>query len=98
MFSELWEVGVTQGLGIFFFLFLVVAYLFWQFVRWVINTNQEREMRYLKTINDLTETVKTINSIEMRVIEMRQENKERADLTNSMIGRLLDRLGVMKSG
>jgi len=78
--TDVWEIGVAEGFGVFFLLFLGAVYLFWRFVQRVMQENQDREMRYLENIEKLSSAVSSIEKITQCLVEMRAEQKERHDL------------------
>lgn len=105
MFNELWEMGVTQGLGVFFFLFLgLCAFFFWFFkeskkenkelVNRVMQENLAREQRYIDTIDKLSDSDENLKQIKTEVGQIRKELEEGHKRQESMIGRVLDRLPV----
>ena len=96
MIEELFQIGIAQGLGVFFFLFVALGALFWSTIRWVMAENRKREQRYLDTIDGLTEAVGDVRGLKGCLNELRNENKIAHTETKSMIGRVLDRLPIQR--
>ena len=99
MFDWLAKIGIEKGQGIFFFLFiavcLVVVWLYKssqksndKLVEKVMSANDEREQRYLGTIDKLAE----VHDIKSELHEFRTEVREANDRQERMLGRVLDRL------
>jgi len=93
--EKLWEIGIEQGLGIFFFLFIaacaVFSYVvnrFWNFIQSVMQENENREQRYLKTIDatavQLGDIVKELHH---NVNELRVDVSETKKLVGRIVGR-----------
>lgn len=92
MFEMLFEIGLAQGLGIFFFLFVGIAGLFWHFVKKVMDENQRREQRYIDTIDNLSKSLNGVESLTACINEFRHDNEKEHEETQKMLGRVLDRL------
>ncbi|MCM3632920.1 BhlA/UviB family holin-like peptide [Paenibacillus camelliae] len=94
MVDKLFEVGVAQGLGIFFFLFIAVGAAFWLQNKTIMKQNDNREARYIATIDKLAESFQEVASVNQNVAEMRKELSERNNRQDQMLGRILDRLPI----
>ena len=57
MGSQLWDIGLAEGLGIFFFLFLGLSVISWKIINRFISRMESCEDRYLSTIAKLSETL-----------------------------------------
>ncbi len=86
------ETGLAQGLGIFFVLFVLVGYFFWKFINKVMEQNNQRESRYIDTIDHLSKSFAGIESLSACIEELRHETAKEHDETKRMLGRVLDRL------
>lgn len=94
MVDKLFELGVAQGLGIFFFLFVAVGAAFVFQNKTIMKQNDSREARYIATIDKLAESFQEVASVNQNVAEMRKELSERNSRQDQMLGRILDRLPV----
>src|SRR5690625_1001350 len=92
--DKLFEIGVAQGLGIFFFLFVVVGVAFWLQNKSIMQQNDTREKRYIGTIDKLADSFREVAAVNQNVSELRKELKHTADRQDRMLGRVLDRLPV----
>ena len=95
MAEQLFEIGLAEGAGVFFFLFIALGSITYIFVRYVLKANQEREVRYISTIDQLADKLSDsydVKGLKKCVEELRQENRAEHDDTQSMLGRVLDRL------
>ena len=86
--EKLIEYGIAQGFGVFFVLFVLVAWLLWKFVEKVMEKNDEREKRYIDTIDTLAASFSKVDDIMTCVTEARRD----IDETKRLVGRVLDRL------
>ena len=94
---DLWKIGIAEGFGIFFLLFLVVTYLLWKFVQEVMKENQDREMRYIDNIDRLSKALVSMERMTQCLVEMRAEQKERHDLLVDLLtGQMATRETVMR--
>ena len=88
MVEQLFSIGIAQGLGIFFFLFIVVAAMLGKFVDKTMEKNDQREKRYIDTIDTLAASFNKVEDVITCVNEARKDIEE----SKRMIGRVLDRL------
>jgi len=88
----LFEIGIIQGLSIFFFLFVVLGFLFWRFISSVMAQNNEREQRYIDTIDNLAQSLCEVKEVKLTVEEMRKEMIASNERQENMIGKVLDKL------
>lgn len=92
MINELFELGTARGLSIFFFLFVLLAAGFWLFIRSVMKENNNREGRYISTIDKLADSLGNVETVNQNIAELRKDIQRQ----ESMIGRVLDRLPVKR--
>lgn len=92
MLEWLFEIGIIQGLSIFFFLFVVLGFLFWRFISSVMAQNNEREQRYIDTIDNLAQSLCEVKEVKLTVEEMRKEMIASNERQENMIGKVLDKL------
>lgn len=90
------EAGITQGQGIFFFLFIALGILFWRLLVKVMAENNKREERYINTIDTLAESLCEVKEVKTTVDEIRRDLSESNERQEKMLGRLLDRLPATK--
>ncbi len=90
MVEQLFSIGMAQGLGIFFFLFVAAAILFWRFTCRVMDDNNKREQRYIDTIDTLATSLGEMGEVKTCINEARKDIEE----TKGLIGKVLDRLPV----
>ena len=58
MWEALFKTAIESGLGIFALLFIALLVTTIALVKWVLNTNNEREKRYIKVISDQASALK----------------------------------------
>jgi cbb3-type cytochrome oxidase subunit 3 len=92
MINAIFKIGIAQQMGVFFFLFIVLGALFWMLIRSIMKQNNERENRYIATIDKLADSLTKVESIQLSIVEMRKDITESNNRQESMIGRVLDRL------
>jgi hypothetical protein len=92
--EKLFEIGIAQGAGIFFILLVVVGAGFWVQNRSFMKQNNEREKRYIDTIDKLADSFKEVAAVNSNVAELRKELKDRADRHDQKLEKVLDRLAV----
>lgn len=92
MVDSLFTVGTKLGLGIFFFLFVVLGAMFWLQNKSIMKENLQRENRYISTIDKLAD----VHDVKMEITELRKDVNEGNERQEQMIGRVLDRLPPQK--
>lgn len=103
VYEKLFEIGLVEGLGIFFLLFVSLALITFCIIREVWKDNKEREKVHLQIIQDLSETVGEVRGVKACFTELRTQvlrnhddfmnhmSREHTDI-KGMIGRILDNL------
>lgn len=76
--------------SIFLVLLIGLAIGMWWLIRWILKTNNERESRYIQTIDRLAQVEGLKNDIAL----LRKEVRDGHDEQKKMLGRVLDRLPV----
>lgn len=76
--------------SIFLVLLIGLAIGMWWLIRWILKTNNERESRYIQTIDRLAQVEGLKNDIAL----LRKEVRDGYDEQKKMLGRVLDRLPV----
>lgn len=92
MVKEIFKIGIAQGAGVFFFLFVALGVVFWTQNKSIMKQNENRENRYIGTIDKLADSLTKVESVHTSVVEMRKDITESNNRQESMIGRVLDRL------
>jgi len=90
--DKLFDIGIAEGASIFFFLFVALGVVFWIQNKSIMKQNDNREGRYIATIDKLAESFKEVAAVNQNVVEMRKELAERNNRQDQMLGRILDRL------
>jgi hypothetical protein len=90
--EKLLDIGVKQGAGVFFVLLVVVGAGFWIQNKTFMKQNNEREGRYISTIDKLADSFKEVAAVNQAVAELRKDFKDATDRQDRMLGRVLDRL------
>ncbi|HIW33133.1 MAG TPA: hypothetical protein IAA29_10140 [Candidatus Paenibacillus intestinavium] len=88
MVESLFEVGSKQGAGVFFFLFVALAAVCYILIKMIMKQNENRETRYISTIDKLADSFKDVATVNTNVNELRKDISEQ----KQMLGRVLDRL------
>jgi len=92
--DKLFEIGIAQGAGIFFFLFVALGVVFYMQNKSIMKQNDSRESRYISTIDKLADSLSKVESVNQNIMELRQDFQKASERQESMIGRLLDRVPV----
>ena len=106
LINMIWQQGIKEGMGIFFFLFVVILALvacyirdtlksYKDMVRSVLETNNSRENRYISTIETLTSSLANVEEVHREVEELRKENDRAHSGTQEMLKVALNRLPPM---
>lgn len=90
MIDKLFEVGIAQGAGIFFFLFVALGVVFWTQNKSIMKQNENREKRYIDTIDRLADSLGNVETVNQSIVELRKDIHRQ----ENMLGRVLDRLPV----
>lgn len=76
--------------SIFLVLLIGLAIGMWWLIRWILKTNNERESRYIQTIDRLAQ----VEGLKNDIAVLRKEVRDGHDEQKKMLGRVLDRLPV----
>lgn len=101
MEQGLMEAAASQGLWATLFVFLLITVI--GLIRWILQKfeerekttqaeNNQRETRYIETIDTLASGLNDIKEVKLCVDEMRKDVAESGRRQENMIGRLLDRV------
>lgn len=94
MVENLFEIGSKQNAGLFFFLFVALAAICWILIKMIMKQNENRETRYISTIDKLADSFKEVAAVNQNVSELRKDVTDRMSRQDVMLGRVLDRLPV----
>lgn len=84
----------TTSDSVFLVLLVGLALGMWWLIRWILKTNNERESRYIDTIDRLAQ----VDGLRSDIAELRKDVTEGNKRQESMIGRILDKLPSGKEG
>lgn len=90
MEKEVIEKAFSVSDSIFLVLLIGLAIGMWWIIRWILKTNNEREARYITTIDRLAQ----VEGLKNDVAELRKEVRDSNEEQKRMLGRVLDRLPV----
>lgn len=90
MGSQVVDKAFSVSDSIFLVLLIGVGIGMWWLIRWILKTNNERESRYIQTIDRLAQ----VDVLRNDIATLRKEVKDGNDEQKRMLGRVLDRLPV----
>ena len=82
------EKALSLSDSVYLVLLIGLATGTWWLIRWILKKNDERETRYIQTIDRLAQ----VEGIKTEISALRKEVKDNHDDTKKMLGRVLDRL------
>lgn len=88
--SKIVDKAFSVSDSIFLVLLVGVGIGMWWLIRWILKTNNERESRYIQTIDRLAQ----VDVLRNDIATLRKEVKDGNDEQKRMLGRVLDRLPV----